>query len=291
MEFNNIWISDSYLKTSKKDLEASKLLYKDILYPQSVFSLQQCIEKASKSLLMILDLADYEEIKSHIGHKVYKIINLYKEILKDIKQKNEIVIKFLPGLKYSILNEAIGLMNTILSIPEEVENISEEWNKSEKKIDEIIERIREDYKEVKRVKEGVLPEEVTGKIKEFIQLTRNELNRKSIHEDDTAILESVFSNSKLANFSILYLPLFLLYSLFQLSILTFKHVNISRYPEKDKQVDPIKYYNKNTPIIKKFNAIVEITELILKELENKEKIIFMWNKFKELLKDIDENLK
>lgn len=284
-------IVEILLQISKEDLKASKLLYENKFYPHAVFYLQQSVEKAAKSLLIALGLANYQEIKSYISHEVYKIIKLYEEKLKDLKQNVKIVIEFLPGLKDSILNEALGFLKIILNIPKEVEKISERWNESEREIEELIKGIREGYIETQKLRENDLYNKNLEKYKEFIQLTRKELHKKSIDEDETTILEDVFTNSFFKEFTNLYIPLFSLYSLFQLSILTFKHVVISRYTEPEIKLDPLRFYNKDTPIIKKYNDVVEITELILKELENREIIIFGWNKFKELLKDMNENLK
>lgn len=47
-------MSTERLNIAKSDLEASRVLYENQLYPQAIFYFQQNVEKANKSLALVI---------------------------------------------------------------------------------------------------------------------------------------------------------------------------------------------------------------------------------------------
>jgi HEPN domain-containing protein len=58
-------------RISQKDFEAAKLLFKEGLYPQALYLLQQSLEKAAKASLLKLGIIKSEkEVRKRLGHQV-----------------------------------------------------------------------------------------------------------------------------------------------------------------------------------------------------------------------------
>jgi len=78
----------SFLKIAKTDLRSSKILYENKLYLQSVFLLQQTIEKCNKALAIQGEFFGLEEIKS-FGHNAGSLFKgMIAQHLDEIKQVN-----------------------------------------------------------------------------------------------------------------------------------------------------------------------------------------------------------
>jgi HEPN domain-containing protein len=59
------------IRISQKDFEAAKLLFREGLYPQALYLLQQSLEKAAKALLLNLGIIKSEkEARKRLGHQV-----------------------------------------------------------------------------------------------------------------------------------------------------------------------------------------------------------------------------
>lgn len=68
-----IGLAKILLKISRNDLISSRLLVNNRLYPQSLFFLQQSVEKATKSIGLILGIIEEKDLCKTIGHKSMKI--------------------------------------------------------------------------------------------------------------------------------------------------------------------------------------------------------------------------
>jgi len=66
---------DVLSKISVNDLKAAKILYKNKLYPQAVFFLQQSIEKMFKSFGALQDNLTIQELKSDVGHNSTRVLS------------------------------------------------------------------------------------------------------------------------------------------------------------------------------------------------------------------------
>jgi hypothetical protein len=73
----------TFIEIAKNDFEAAKILFREELYLQAIFMLQQSLEKAIKALLLKFGIVDSEKaLKYEIGHNVVKnTLQLMAEII------------------------------------------------------------------------------------------------------------------------------------------------------------------------------------------------------------------
>ncbi|MCK5222190.1 MAG: HEPN domain-containing protein [Candidatus Aminicenantes bacterium] len=65
-----------------KDLTSSQLLFEKELYPQSIFYIQQAVEKSIKQLGIYNQVVKPSELHKKIGHKTEKI---FKRVVGQVK--------------------------------------------------------------------------------------------------------------------------------------------------------------------------------------------------------------
>jgi uncharacterized protein (UPF0332 family) len=93
------------LKIARKDLEASRILFREKLYSQAVFFLQQSVEKAAKAMGLREGWVSKEQLKHNIGHRAWKVFTEISNIALKIQRQlegvreEEHVSKILPPLK------------------------------------------------------------------------------------------------------------------------------------------------------------------------------------------------
>jgi len=86
------------LDIAKSDLDASERLYKGGLYPQTVFYLEQSIEKTAKAFGLEVGIIEEEELQS-LGHHHEKIfIQIQDRIL-------ELLNKFIPSTMLNVIDK------------------------------------------------------------------------------------------------------------------------------------------------------------------------------------------
>ncbi len=116
------------LEIAKKDLEASKLLFSNGLYPHAVFYLQQAIEKAVKSFGIWYKIINEDEAKKYIGHKAWKLYyKIFDEVLKMIPILEDYLNK-LPELRNVRLIKEFNL-SQLKSILQDYEKQKEKYIK------------------------------------------------------------------------------------------------------------------------------------------------------------------
>lgn len=77
-------MENAFLNMAKRDFEASKLLYQNKLYPESIYHLQQCHEKTVKSFSIALNVIKQNEARKKISHFGHRFLPLFTEKLKEI---------------------------------------------------------------------------------------------------------------------------------------------------------------------------------------------------------------
>ena len=65
--------SIALIEIAREDLDASNLLYINGLYPQSIFYLQQSVEKIIKHIGLTNEIIEAKDLQKEIGHKTEKI--------------------------------------------------------------------------------------------------------------------------------------------------------------------------------------------------------------------------
>jgi len=271
------------LDISKQDLAAAKCLYENELYSQAVFYLQQSVEKAAKAFGLLMGIISENELKGRkgIGHNPLKIhkkvadkqleqIGKLKdgfEILPELK-KTELIRTINIEEMHKTLEKFIRFYETITKeksvyIPkDEIEQIIEELENFETKVQELkrnIHTLSVSESEISKLKSDLLEffntlyiydSEKIEKVKEDLEQV---LNPKLI-EDVLRKLILMFSD-------VIYIH----FSLFYFSIITFPHAVNTRYPEGE--LNPLEIYNREYHLVQLFEECFEIVNKTLKRTE------------------------
>lgn len=246
-EFNEVKDHvDILIKTSKIDLKSSRILYDRELYPQSVFYLEQSVEKITKAYSIVLLGLGPEDAKKRISHKSPKTMlkkvdvfkNIHDEFKKNYHELNEII---------SDKNkEKICKMNR-----ENIESLLVALEKIEKQLE--IEIIFDQIRESKLIDSLI-------EINFSLDIYESEVEK--IKNEMFKILEKETSLQEMARM----IPTFL-----YLSLLTFPHAEFSRYPplpEDEASLSPMDYKEKEVDIIIFFDKICNITEECIFDFES-----------------------
>jgi HEPN domain-containing protein len=193
-------LAKGYLNASQQDLRASKVMYKQRMYAQSTYHLQQCAEKATKAYLLGIGMGTVDEVR-RIGHDSLKGHLLYARKLS----------KFFPELR-----RIDPMLNIDLS----------EIEKLEAKRIEIARWSRAKVKGELRVFEKV-DKTLSSMIPQMVGLTI-EVIAPQLEEGQQLKLEAIGEDRivKVA-MPLLRAPQFL----FIASLLTFPHEAYTRYPD------------------------------------------------------------
>jgi len=230
MEYNYV-----LLDIAKEDLNVSKILYDNSLYPQSIFYLQQSIEKSIKHLGLINEVIKPHELNSKIGHKAYKVFTNQVKQIKHITGDSDEVI----DREYNELRQL--LRSNDLSLFEKV-----------------IKKTITSYRDIKF--ESELIEELINAIinKENPKLFKRIKKDKPFRE---------FFNTKKERF-IEYFPNYLrsVLLLFTMNSVVEEYVTAVRYPNSDKFENPSKIFKPNHPLVVLVPFFIEHTEFALKGL-------------------------
>jgi hypothetical protein len=225
-------MKDNYtvlLDISIEDLNASKLLLENNLYPQSIFYFQQSTEKAIKYLGLSSNLIRKQDLLSDIGHKNLKIFK---------KASKEYCLKFSP-------NSAIDIDKQFQFIQDFIKH-----NDLEVTIPAIIDQINNfktelpdlpfDYKKIST------PEDLIN-ILSAVDPQNPEIDVLKKYSNDALFKKILQENSQKF---ILTFPGYIksILVLFVITCLINEHVSSVRYPD-DKLINPSSAYNINNPLV------------------------------------------
>jgi hypothetical protein len=279
--------SESYkilLEISKKDLTASELLYINNHYLQAVFSLQQSVEKAVKSIAVFA--GDVQNPSKEIGHNC---ANYYKINTDKFKQK---IDRFENNDETTeVLCRIMGFDNSDLT--EDLQGIKEEVNSLEDVIHSVIKKpftyqfisdadmlditskLKEIYLEFNYVISDdssffsseeefeLFKMDMVNKIRnasEFL-IDKYQEEGKYLVENAHELIEDGFKTLgaldkdfwNTMGFMIIQMN-YAVKSLYCLSLITDAHAVSSRYPMND--FNPIEFYTSDLPIIKNFDFLI-----------------------------------
>jgi HEPN domain-containing protein len=228
------------LKIARKDLEASRILFREKLYSQAVFFLQQSVEKAAKAMGLREGWVSKEQLKHNIGHRAWKVFTEISNIALKIQRQLEGVRE----KKHVILNiVAHDLIPLLEEYKKEEKNMGSP-SKTDETIDSVINLLYPVLKSGELQK--ILDEDVEARIHELLEplseITGKELMTKLRWEEIGGRLV-----------------------LFIFSFLLERHAIWSRYP--DERFSPLEYYSERTSLIKRFNEIANMIDGALKEIE------------------------
>lgn len=250
------------LDRSNSDIKASRILYGNGLYPEAVYFLQQSIEKAAKSLVVLMrdePFTEKEFIK--IGHKA---IEIYKDWAKTKKKvyeniKKNSYYKKIIDLEVDINNE-LNSANNFLSALSKIETTNEKDLISVEIETESIFKKYEDFENQENNWEKLriyllkslllygidIKEKI--KIENFFEKLRNVNGFEKLSQKLYIVENQVHT----------CLPLLLIHTL--------AHEALTRYPKADLSITP-KVYNEQLPIVKKFDDLADFQNKISEKLK------------------------
>ena len=217
------------IEDAKVDIEASKVLFEKRIYSRSVYSLQQCVEKACKAFGYALGIIKKQKTIGHISP------NVFIEMLEDQSSLNF----FLPLLeKYTQENQITKIQKAkeaILTKKAELSRINED---SLNAFLTLIESMKED---------GDGSQKMLVELNKFKNTLSNFFPQISI------------------NIEVIMGLLFFTTALYVLAVITFPHWMGSRYSDTN-DIKP-KDYSENMPLVKYLPRMQGLTESAIESLE------------------------
>lgn len=262
--------ANELIETARLDLEAARILYRNKLYPQSIFLFQQSVEKAHKAACLSWRLIEEEKLKSwEIGHKA---TGIYKKHIEKRK-------KMLEELKKD-LNENQKLKNVFEDQDfEKVRRALDEdlldLKKLEKSdIDMSLREIKSliaDIKKLKAIKIKLEKEQFNGIIIAFfaplldISAKFDPKKADELKQDMEKSLEKLdYDKSEVSKY--FFNSLYVAISLPLIAFITSPHSTASRYPETNST--PRKIYTKKLPLVKMLPELMELHKEALRRLKS-----------------------
>lgn len=282
-----------FLQMAYENLESSRELYKIKNYPDSIFLLQQSIEKATKSFGLFSGFLDEKAVK-FIAHDLVCIFDIiHNHILNDIDQRNNRfdnnpqLYSFIENYRndlYERMQELKEFKMDILNLQkiknkkqfmkkeidlyiynlDEIKNVQSKLSTELNSYMNNIEKLLNYFSDINfenilsnLPSDSLINEEVLSKIKESLKNNQNDDEEKiKIIKDKMKEIFNYFFNSLYLEFYQSTLLLQLLYLAIPLS----RHVTLSRYPEPEKNFHPIDFYTKDLPLIDSFETLADHVE-------------------------------
>lgn len=258
-----------WLDLAIDDLQSAKILYTNGNYRSSVLFFQQSSEKGNKALAFFHGELTDKDVReaSHDQLKIYrKIISGLETKIKQLSKQIDFFPKrHIPEYisSQSFLQHSETLNDDIKSI-DKIRN-SDLLNLSLSDINAIIKSLV-DLKDIqiqtptnpdsgfKKHMLGIINwmaqfenDDAKKAADEFSMLLNDKNKIKQLYD---AIMKGVLP--KLVDFG------YIIMTLFFCAIITYKHISISRYP--DSGIDPMKFYRKGLPLVKKQPSLMEFLE-------------------------------
>lgn len=284
---------DSLLFIALEDLDSSIILYHREHYPQSVFYLQQAVEKAVKSLGLLFEIVSEDDLEGKIGHnplRVYK--RPFTKISNDLPALNR-ELDTHPEYREMFKSSGIDFDELASSIKNQLHHFDEylstvvDYNPSKEALSGHLSAIEYFNREIEKAEEKIREEGISDE------------NFEGVKEELRTQLESLFNSihipsqqkdamrTELNSFFTAFLPNkeffeYLMYvllktvrigqNLFYLSIITSPHAAKSRYPEEN--FNPLQFYASGSPLIDKLPELQDIMRDTLEEMDVLYDLIF-----------------
>jgi hypothetical protein len=270
---------EELLDTAKIDLEASRVLYNNKLYPNSVYFLQQSVEKTTKAFVLWTRLVGEKEL---YGKKKRK--SILERILSTIFRRKEEAIDHISPKAFILLLRRKPIRIYVSLWQQQIEdptlkNRLKNLNKEIIQFERIINK-KEKIAKISRVeieaflKTCDLYKDSLAKIDKRRLKSQINLLNQSITKRLRDILSSEYMNEidkinnvlKKVEYKIedLFIGAKSLIFLYFLSIITYPHFSYTRYPSKE--MGP-KDYNESLGIVQTLERIIQVLDETIKDLE------------------------
>lgn len=251
----------SLIKIASNDLKSAKILYKKEFYAQSLFLLQQSIEKTYKAIGLLTRQIDIQELKD-VSHDYIKMLK------KGLSCINETALeKIITSEIKKFDNNSEGEPRGVIDLINRTKN-KEFFNLSEEDIQNIFESIKK-YKRIN------YPLKYT-KTKNLLELYNAAMQNKNLTVQEINEIQELINNtneglSKVESINCYYF-ITNFYTLNLMGLITSPNFEQSRYPIiQNNGIDvncPTELYLKETPIIKNQKVIIRYVEKAIKFLQN-----------------------
>lgn len=265
-------LAKELLEIAERDLEASRTLHENKLYPQAVFYFAQSVEKANKSLATLVNDHSERYLSDKIGHES---INIHQKNSRMTQQKfNKILkqsekhplYKELPFFQKEeikdIVRQSDNNIQTIDTIRKQSDDLifikATDINRWLKKIRDEKYQINEEIKTFFEL--NIDKDEWSQNINEILELLTNSNVPKEailkLREETENIDFDVTWDAMKYYYLIHYKDALLTIPLFYLSVITLPLTNIARYPENGKS--PLEIFTKKLPLVRKLPNLIEV---------------------------------
>ncbi len=286
-------VYDSLLFIALEDLDSSIILYHREHYPQSVFYLQQAVEKAVKSLGLFFEIVSERDLFRRVGHKPLEIYRRpISKISTDIPALNKELdnhpefrdLLQISGIDFDEL--ASSTKNLVHQFDEYLSTVVD-YNLSSEVFSEIISMIGQVNREIETAEEKIrgegIREEEFDAIQDdlrkqfealFISIHIPSPQKEMMRDELNSFFTAFFPNKEFFEY-LVYVLLKIVriaQNLFYLSIITSPHATKSRYPEDN--FNPLLFYASGTPLINKLPELQGITRYTLEEMDVLYDLIF-----------------
>lgn len=280
-------LPDAMLFMAMEDLDASIILYYRGLYPQSVYCLQQAVEKLGKSLGYFLDIITEEDAVKFVRHQPLNILKKFTSKFARGLEEIETTSKEIPefrarliamGLDFKKLSAAIKALTH--AITEHVRSLK--YNLSEDDLVQIFtdldDKIALIDKMIEKNENQGISETDYNEIRE--QLTRMYLEGIALQDIpepqktewlcnmQDSLPDVIPSRDLLEE---MLTPFFILcessYILFGLSSITAPHEDRTRYPRSKEGFDPLEYYTVDCPLVKVLPDLHHYTRVAIERID------------------------
>lgn len=217
-------LSRNYLEIAEDDLKAAEVLYANKIYPESVFYLQQSVEKMSKAFGILYDLVPKKKLRN-IQHFTPIVF------IKILKRKW--MFNFIALIR-DTYPEYKNMLQTSQEELTKIEQLIRESENRQKMAKMSKEEITAMLAFIKKYRESLESEEIRSKINEIMEIL--EEAKKEMNGKDQVEIKFIEQLSKLIKRIkedkqgfirlVAVLP-----SLYILSIITYPHSTYTRYPD------------------------------------------------------------
>jgi hypothetical protein len=283
----NLRLADMTLRIAHQNLKASRILYANDFFPESVYLLQQSVEKGCKSFGYHYGLID-EKAGRKISHEPTKIYSLtfseFEKILNEVKSIDEQLrgLKFIDNLnipifshideKIQVASEMIKEVHTPQSPLFIEDKISQffldliQFQDAINKVHTLIEdeefqdQIVEEFKREIKEKQPEIISKIRRKYRyDYWRCYRANQNFKKI----LALTKSEL----IKNFKYLQYRVYISKSFLLLAAITQPNENSTRYASTLHSFNPLDYYSKNVCVVQNFSTLATICDDNLNALE------------------------
>jgi len=275
---------EDLLDVSNSNLDSSLILFDKKKYPESLFLLQQSIEKSTKAMGLFFGGIKKKHLEKKVGHDLLKI---YEYSLKKLICKNNKFLKIMsknPQLRKVDLLKTVdrnklnieleSLLNQLNIIRKEKDRIGTTSRDLDRYLSKIIKFFKEKEKALQELQNLTITDRQFQQarkkmISSLLQLKN--ISKKIYSEEYEKTISSIekldkqFVINKVKETFSYIIPPFTIYIIsLYLSIIIFPHsVSKTRYPDFK---NPNKFYTLSKPILKKFSRIAKLQKKCIKEI-------------------------